>query len=236
MQIIKNFTVKAIAILCRQCKSMFATEMLSTLPAVTPETQIETDLHRVLPNARFRAALLAMCPACNHTWWTTSFQAHFAKAEFVPAAPQVDHARKFAHAVLTGRQSNAHSLDIALVALNGLWCARESGQSCARWVNLAGRELEKALRDESWRGNRSYYHYIMGEICRQAGYFKGAVAHFGKVGPESRLPEQLVQRQKVQAIAGDSQPARLPPYLVKAIFCPWQVDSLLAKSQQGQVS
>src|SRR5262249_8324172 len=106
------------------------------------------------------------------------------------------------------------------LALNGCWCAREAGLPHERWLELAGGELEKALKDNNWHGNRGYYHYLMGEVCRQSGDFKGAVNHFNQVGPEAMLPKELVERQKVQAVSGDSAIAVLPPHLVEIMFCP----------------
>jgi hypothetical protein len=220
MQVIKEFSIQPTSVVCPACNSIFATPGLVTMPNVTPDTLIEADLHRVLPDAAIRAALVAMCPACSYTWWITAFRPHLFKPGLVPPTPIIDSPKKFAHAVLTGRQNGAHSLDLALLALNGCWCAREAGQPHERWLELAGGELEKALRDVQWNGNRSYYHYVMGEVCRQSGDFKGAVNQFNLVGPESMLPKELVERQKVQSISGDSKPAALPPHLVELLFCP----------------
>lgn len=220
MQVIKEFTIRPTTVVCPVCSSMFATPALVTMPNITKETQVEADLHRVLPEAAIRAALVAMCPACNYTWWITAFRPHMFKPALVPPTPILDHPKKFAHAVLTGRQNEAHPLDLALLALNGCWCAREAGQPHERWLELAGAELEKALKDNAWSGNRGYYHYVMGELCRQSGDFKGAVKQFNLVGPESMLPKELVERQKVQAVSGDAAPALLPPHLVEMLFCP----------------
>lgn len=212
---------------------MFASPTIVTMPTISRDTPVEADLHRVLPDAAVRAALVAMCPACNYTWWVTAYRPHLFKPQLVPPTPLVDSPKKFAHAVLTGRQNQAHALDLALLALNGCWCAREAGQPHERWLDLAGAELEKALKDPEWKGNRGYYHYIMGEICRQSGYFKGAIEHFGAVGPSSMLPRELVERQKVHAVSGDAKPVRLPPDLVETIFCPQarRRESLVSEEQ-----
>ncbi len=198
---------------------MFATPTLLTMPAITPQTAIEADLHRVLPDPAIRAALVAMCPACSYTWWYTAFRPHMLQSVFVPPTPIADQPKKFAHAVLTGRKNGAHALDLALLALNGCWCAREAGQPHERWLELAGGELERALRDKNWQGNRDYYQYLLGELCRQSGDFQGAVNHFNQVGPSSMLPPELVERQKVQATSGDQAPAALPEHLVELLFC-----------------
>lgn len=220
MQVIREFTLRQTTVVCPACNSMFSTPMLMTMPEISQDTIIEADLHRVLPDAAIRAALVAMCAACSYTWWITAFRPHMFKPSLVPATPLVEHAKKFAHAVLSGRQNNAHSLDLALLALNGTWCAREAGQAHERWLDLAGQELEKALRDDSWEGNRGYYNYVMGEICRQVGDFRGALRSFAKVGPASRLPRELVERQKMMATSGNASPAVLPPHLVAEMFCP----------------
>ena len=113
-----------------------------------------------------------------------------------------------------------HALDVALLALNGCWCAREANQPHERWLDLAAQELEKALADDSWQGNRDYYHYVAGEVSRQNEDFHGAVRHFNQVVPQVRLPKELIDRQKVQAIAGDSAPSLLSPDMVELLFCP----------------
>lgn len=209
---------------------MFATPSIVRMPNITRDSKIEADLHRVLPDAAIRAALVAMCPACSYTWWISSFRPHLFKPGFVPPTPIIDHPKKFAHAVLTGRQNQAHALDLALLALNGGWCAREGGNPSERWLELAGGELEKALKDNSWDGNRSYYHYVMGELCRLSGDFKKAVNQFNLVGPESMLPKELVERQKVLAVSGNDAPALIPPHLVEMLYCPW------AKSSESQIA
>jgi hypothetical protein len=218
-QAIKDFTLKPTTLVCPACESLFSTPTMVTMPNITPETPVEADLHRVLPDAAIRASLVAMCPACSYAWWVTAFNTHMFKPGLVPFAPQIDHAKKFAHAILSGRQNQAHSLDLALLALNGCWCARESGQAHERWLDLAGQELEKALKDDAWMGNRAYYHYVMGEVCRQLKDFHGAVRNFNKVGPQAMLPLELIDRQKVQAISGDHNPSMLPAHLVEALFC-----------------
>lgn len=220
MQTNKEFNVRESTVVCPACDSMFSTPTLATMPNITAETIVEADLHRVLPEAAIRAALVAMCAACGYTWWITAFKPHLFRPDVVPASPIMDRPKKFAHAVLTGRQNQAHALDLALLALNGCWCAREGEEAHERWLDLAGQELEKALKDQQWQGNRGYYHYLMGEICRQVGDFKSAVRNFEKVGPASRLPGELVERQKVLAVSGDPRPAILPPHLVEILFCP----------------
>ncbi len=194
------------------------------MPVITQDTPIETDLHRALPNGAIRAALIGLCRGCGYAWWITVFKTE----EILPNSLTADeyslertqYPRKFANAFLTGRQNGAHHRELALLALNGHWCAREAGLPHERWLDLAAQEMGKALRDRDWTGNRGYYHYLMGEICRQQRKFKEALEHFGTVDFQSRLPRELILRQKVQATAGDSSPTRLPPYLVELIFCP----------------
>ena len=218
--VIKDFALRQTTLVCPACNSLFSSPTLVTMPNIYRDSVVEADLHRVLSDAAIRGALVAMCPACSYAWWVTAFNTHLFKPGLVPFSPQIDHPKKFAHAVLSGRQNQAHSLDLALLALNGCWCAREAGQPHERWLDLAGQELEKALKDENWHGNRSYYHYILGEVCRQLKDFHGAVRNFNKVGPAAMLPAELIDRQKVQAISGDHAPSVLLPHLVEAIFLP----------------
>ncbi|MBI4534479.1 MAG: hypothetical protein HY711_11090 [Candidatus Melainabacteria bacterium] len=220
MQVIQEFTLKQTTVVCPACNSLFSTPVLVSMPDITQATVIEADLHRVLPHQSLRSSLVAMCAACNYTWWVTAFKTHLVKPQLVPATPASECPKKFAHAVLTGRQNQAHCLDLALLALNGYWCAREAGEPHERWLDLSGQEMEKALKDTQWQGNRGYYHYVMGEICRLVQDFKGAVANFVKVGPQSMLPLELIERQKVLSTSGDHNPAILPVHLVELMFCP----------------
>ncbi|HEY9788252.1 MAG TPA: hypothetical protein V6D17_22880, partial [Candidatus Obscuribacterales bacterium] len=154
-----------------------------------------------------------------------------------PAA-EIAHAKKFAHAVLTGRKIGAHSLDRALLALNGAWCAREANEPHEKWLELAGQELDTALKDQTWEGNRSRYHYIMGEICRLLGDFHGAVRNYNLVDRRSNLPKSLVDHQRQEAINGNKEPIVLPPDYVEAIFLPkpLNLDEILGPAQTAEVS
>jgi lipopolysaccharide biosynthesis regulator YciM len=118
--------------------------------------------------------------------------------------------------------------------LNGCWCAREAyvvaGTSQqpeaiadnTRWLNLAKQELEEALADHDWDGNRNRYQYIMGEVLRQLGEFEAAIKYFEGVDRRSMLPRQLVVHQIKMAQAQQCQPDFLPPHLVEMIFLPKQ--------------
>lgn len=223
-QNIEDFVLQTVSVSCPECEVVFATQSLARTPNMTKETPVETDLHRVLPHPSLRAALLAMCPACLYTSWFSSF-VEDPLIPFLAVAPaEVAYSKKFAHAVLTGRKIGAHHLDRALFALNGSWCARESGEAPEKWLELAGQELDAALKDENWVGNRSRYQYIMGEICRLVGDFHGAVRHYNQVDRKSQLPKSLVDHQRQEAINGNSRPVQLPPEYVEAIFFPKSIN------------
>jgi hypothetical protein len=89
-----------------------------------------------------------------------------------------------------------------------------------RWLSLAAQELDAALRDQEWEGNRNRYTYMMGEILRQLGDFDTALAYFNLVDRRAMLPKQLVEHQKQMAAARQSQTVTLPPHLVEEIFLP----------------
>lgn len=232
MQDIREFTIKDISVVCPQCNTIFATPTIAKMPSITRDSIVEADLHRVLPNATIRAALVAICPCCIYSWWMNAFAPHYFVPQLVVEAPEVEPSKKFAHAVLSGRKHNAHPLDRALLAMNGLWCARESyvgadiSQKPAyeadneRWLTLAAQELDLALSDANWTGNRPRYEYMMGEILRQLGKFPQAQEHFTRVDRRSMLPYELVEHQSKLAAGGDRRPTTLPPHLVEAIFLP----------------
>lgn len=220
LQSIKRFVLSPKTLVCPTCEEVFATIAIANMPNITVETKIEADLHRVLPDAAFRAALLAMCPSCSYTWWVSSFKPHFLLPQMAPDAPIVEHTKKFAYAVLSGRKTGAHSLDTALLALNGAWCAAEEFQPTEKWLTLARQDLELALADEEWNGNRGRYQYILGEVLRQLGDFHGAVRLFNQVDRRSLLPKDLVDRQRAFAINGNSAPQELEHHHIEMIFLP----------------
>lgn len=237
MQIeINEFIIRDTSVICPACTTPFATLQLVKMPNITPETNVEADLHRVLPDARVRGSLIAICPACIHTWWASAFSAHSYLPDLLVPAPEIEPPKKFAHAVLTGRNTGAHALDRALLALNGCWCMRETYHGADeermatykaennKWLVLAAQELDAALRDQSWDGNRSRYSYLMGEVLRQLGDFHNAVRYFDIVDRRSGLPRELVQHQRTLAVSGVADPVRLPPHLVEKIFLPKPID------------
>jgi hypothetical protein len=232
MLVIENFALRPESVICPECNTVFATPNIVRMPNMTRESLVEADLHRVLPDPIIRSAFVAICPACIYAWWFSAFAAHYIVPDLVPETPDVELSKKFAHAVLTGRKNGSHALDRATLALNGCWCAREQHTVAGtlntpeyvaentRWLTLAAQELDAALRDQEWEGNRNRYTYMMGEILRQLGDFDTALAYFNLVDRRAMLPKQLVEHQKQMAAARQSQTVTLPPHLVEEIFLP----------------
>lgn len=216
----KFFKLKHISVVCPECETIFATMELARTPEITRDTPIEADLHRVLPDAELRAALLATCPNCIYTWWVSAFAAHYYLPQVVPDSPPLQPSKKFAHAVQTGRKHNVHSLDRAVLALNGYWCSREEGLDDIKFLKLAKNELLAALNDPDWVGNRSRYNYIMGEVLRLLGEAREAVRYFEKVDRNAQLPAELLEKMRNFAASGNKNPIRLPPHIVEEIFVP----------------
>jgi hypothetical protein len=229
---VHGFYIKAQSVVCPQCNEVFATLDLAKMNKLTPDSQVETDLHRVLPDPLIRSTFIAVCPACLYAWWFAAFAPHYVVPDLVPESPTIEFPKKFALAVLSGRNNGAHALDRAMLPLNGCWCAREvhtkAGTSNTpeavaeniKWLTLASQELEEALKDDNWDGNRNRYQYIMGEVQRQLGEFDKAIAYFQSVDRRSMLPRQLVTHQLQMAEAKLSNPDLLPPFLVEMIFLP----------------
>lgn len=219
LTLMKLYSLKLTSVICPKCELTFATPV-AKMPKLSRDSRVETDLHRVLPDAAIRASLIAMCPECVYTWWLSAFKNHYFLPEMLPDTPPVDNAKKFGHAVLSGRKNGAHSLDRAIIALNGYWCAREDFQPAGKWLELAARELYEALNDDSWNGNRGRYQFIMGEVLRLMGEFHDAVRFYDLVDRRSVLPRELIDHQVEQAKNGDSTPTLLPPHIIEDIFLP----------------
>ena len=216
----KFFKLRHLTVVCPECETVFATFELARTPPVDKNTPIEADLHRILPDPELRAALLATCPNCLHTWWLSSFSEHYFLPQVVPDTPPLEPSKKFAHAVQTGRKNNVHFLDRAVLALNGYWCSREEGLTGEKFLKLARTEMAAALKDTSWVGNRGRYNYLMAEILRLLGEFAEADQYYQKVDRNSRLPRELTEKMRSFAQGGNKAPVRLPPHSVEEIFVP----------------
>lgn len=216
----KFFKLRHLTVVCPDCQTIFATFELARNPPVDRDTPIEADLHRILPDATLRAALLATCPNCIYTWWLSSFSEHYLLPQVVADSPPLEPSKKFAHAVQSGRKNNVHFLDRAVLALNGYWCCREEGQDGEKFLKLAKAEMASALADNSWRGNRSRYNYLMAEVLRLLGEFKEADVYYQQVGRSANLPNELVEKMRMFASGGNKAPVRLPPHIVEEIFVP----------------
>jgi hypothetical protein len=216
----KFFKLRQLTVTCPECQTIFATYEVARMPPIDQSTPVESDLHRVLPDAELRSSLLAMCPNCIYTWWLSSFKEHHFLPQVVPDTPPTEPATKFAHAVASGRKYNVHALDKAVLALNGFWCAREEGVSGDKFLALAKKELSVALADNTWDGNRARYNYVMGEILRLSGEFQGAAKYFEQVDKRAGLPTELVAKMREFALSGNKNSVRLPPHIVGQIFVP----------------
>jgi hypothetical protein len=205
-------------------------EMNLTLP-------IEADLHRVLPYSAIRACLITVCPQCQYSWWTNTFNRHYFLPVGISETPTVDHARKFAHAILTGRKNSFHILDQALLAMNGYWCAKESNQDPDKWLSLAIQEISAALADKNWQGNRSRYYYLLAEFLRLNGRFEQSLKAFNLVDSDANLPQNLIDNQKSLAHKQNKDAVLLSNEQVREIFFPkLKIESITEEKQNTEIS
>lgn len=228
-----EFIIQAISVSCPSCDEVFATQTPFKMSEMTPTLPVEADLHRILPYGAVRACLVSICPQCQHTWWTNTFSRHYFLPVGISETPQVDYAKKFAHAILTGRKNNFHILDRALLALNGYWCAKESNQDANKWLILAIQELASALSNDNWQGNRSRYQYVLAELLRLNGRFEQAINAFALVDSSANLPQELIESQKNLAVKRNSDAVLLTNQQVQQIFFP-KLISELAKEETGK--
>jgi len=218
---IQGIIIELKSLACPSCKQIFAAPMIEHMPPMDVMTPMETDLHRILPDGLVRSSMVAICPNCVYAWWTTSFELAGVDPESLAKTPEVEYSKKFAHAVLTGRKIQAHSIDRAILALNGYWCARECGSETMRWLTLAAQEFVTALSDEEWYGNRDRFHYLLAETYRLLGDFKNAIKEYGRVQADNaKLPQQLIDQQKTYAMRKWPDPVALDPSFVRLIFFP----------------
>lgn len=212
------YTLKTVAVRCPKCDEHFATPQVLSMPPITVKSKVEADLHRVLPDSKIRSASLAMCPHCLYTWWTNCFLWSSKVPGYLQFSPAIDDAKKFGHAVHTGRSEKKHSLDNAVLALNGYWCAREAFQSGEKFLQVAKKEYKEALDDKEWKGYRGLHYYQMAEIFRLSGDFHDAVTHYMMVDRDSLLPQELLDHQIKNAKAGNSKPIVLPEHIIEGVY------------------
>lgn len=220
MLIFEDFTLGVANAQCPACAAIFSTPVVLKVCPISPDTAIETDLHRVYSSSLLRAARMGMCNACGYAWWLRAFHILSPTLAQAQVCPPEQALKKFGNALVTGRQQKVNHLELALIALNAAWCARDGALPSAHWLALATEELSAALKNPSSRLDRGFYHFLAGELLRLAGDFRGSVQHFQKSAAGRRLPENLIIRQTVQALAADASHTRLPEYLVEALFCP----------------
>jgi hypothetical protein len=215
-----EFVIHQKSVICTSCEKVFTTPVNKTLPEMSKTLPVDADLHRILPFGATRACMVTICPFCQYAWWASTFSGHFTLPVGIAAEPTVDYARKFAHAVLTGRKNNYHVLDRAMLALNGYWCAQECHYQLDKWLALAIQELAAALAEQNWTGNRARYHYILAELLRRQGQFAGACAEFDLVDESANLSVDLINRQKQLAVNQKSHSVLLTDEEVAKIFFP----------------
>ena len=215
-----EFIIHQKSVSCTNCDKVFATPINQALPDMSKTTPVESDLHRILPYGAVRASMVTICPFCQYAWWASTFSGHFTLPIGIPEAPAIEQAKKFAHAVFTGRKNNYHVLDRAMLALNGYWCAQECHDQTDKWLALAIQELTAALAEQNWTGNRARYHYILAELLRRQGEFDAACKEFDLVDESANLPADLIKKQKQLTSKHENHSVSLTKEEVEKIFFP----------------
>jgi hypothetical protein len=213
-----GYIIKHISVSCPECACMFAAPSLAELPPVTEYDTIEADLHRVLPDAELRGALIAVCPHCSYANWTVRFKHSSLNPEMLPDAAEVPNTKKFALAVKFARDKGVSPLDIAFIALNGLYCARESGEESDLWLELAAYEQSRGMAEESFIPPTGQDHLIMAELWRQLGSFENAYAEYERAKEDDFIPRELLRNQMLLCAQGNTSPIALPPYMVRELY------------------
>lgn len=216
-----DFSLSVAKIQCPACSHSFVSSVPASVTPVSTETAFGTDLHRIYYSSAFRGAGVAMCSRCGFAWWLSSFRLLWLEERSeLPAGGSREQLQKFARAYICGKQHKRNHLELGLLSLNASWCASDGGSDAQTWSETAREELQYALRLPSAAKDRGFYQYLLGELCRHEGDFESALKHFDLAVSGERLPESLINRQKVQARSGDSAKTLLPPYLVRELFCP----------------
>ncbi|MBY0357758.1 MAG: hypothetical protein K2W82_07135 [Candidatus Obscuribacterales bacterium] len=216
---ISGFIFKDYAAVCPECKGVSFTERLIDMPLISSEDRVEADLHRVYPDARIRASLLGHCPVCNHCSWLQDFALMEVVQESTQAESSIAPSKKFALAVKSARAKNIHPLDIAYLAINGLWCAREAGESDELWLELAAYEHHKGMKEHTAPPEKDgFSHLMMGELWRQLKQFEAASEEFKLALLDANIPREIPQHQLILCQKQDFSPTALPAYLINDLY------------------
>lgn len=213
-----GYVLKDIAVICLGCSVTFVTSCLTAVPPVTEYDAVEADMHRVLPDACLRGALIAVCPECGFASWTAKLKRSSINPEILPEPMVIEHSKKYALAVKTGRARHLDALDLAYIAVNGLYCAREAGEDAELWLELAAYEQRRGMGGELLLPPTGPDHLIMAELYRQLKNFDQALIEYDLALADEDMPKELIAQQKMLTAAGNSDPTILPPFLVRIVF------------------
>lgn len=211
-----SYKLGQIAVMCPKCQQIFATASVDEIPALNSLSRIETDLHRFLPDAAIRAAMIATCPNCTFTWWTENFIPDGTTPILAIDAPSIDPVKKYGHAILSSRMYGATAQERAQIALNAYFCARENFQSAENILAIAKEEYKAVIASETGYSKRLVY--ILAEIHRLSGEFHEAVKLYSMVERGALLPDELLKQVTRQAKLGNSKPITIPNHIVKQIY------------------
>lgn len=216
---IDGFILEEAVVGCPECQQPFTTEIVVESRKVNTNDTIEADLHRVFKDAELRSALLSCCPVCKYSAWTSGFKPFRLKPELLRRETKIEPSKKYALAVKWARQKKVHSLDIAFIALNGLWCAREAGEADSLWLELAIYEHEKGVSSSKQRlCDDGMTHLIMGELYRQYRNFDKAVSEYELASEDRTVSKEILSHLTMMANRGFSEALALPLRLARHYF------------------
>ncbi|MBX9690334.1 MAG: hypothetical protein K2X27_26710 [Candidatus Obscuribacterales bacterium] len=218
-RVIDGFVLEQAVVLCSECQVPFSTELLVESRKLNSSDVIEADLHRVFNDPELRSVLLSCCPVCKYCGWTSSFKPFHLKPELLRNEKRIEPSKKFALAVKWAREKNMHSLDVAFIALNGLWCAREAGEMDNLWLELAIFEHEKGVAASPvCPKDDGMTHLIMGELYRQHRDFDKALYEYGLAEQDQSVSKEILQHQIMMAKRGLSGITALPLKIARLYF------------------
>ncbi len=218
-RVIDGFELEQAVVLCPECQTPFSTEIVVHVRKANSSDVIEADMHRVFNDAELRAALLSCCPNCRYCGWASTFKPFPLKPELIRLQAKIEASKKYALAVKWAREKKVHSLDIAFIALNGLWCAREAGEPDNLWLELAIYEHEKGVsQSPSCPQDDGMTHLIMGELYRQHKDFDKALAEYELALQDESISKEILRHQAMLAKRGQYGITALPLKIARNYF------------------
>jgi uncharacterized protein (DUF2225 family) len=189
-----------VGVKCTNCGSHFNSVQFAIFIETTKRTsELRQDFGH--PKAHMELHEVCTCPTCGKSDWMTAFPPTSQKANLRQA--NVPPHLQYRNAAVTAEREGKNNFQVGMFYLYAAWCAEDAGAfpQAREYRYLATDAFSKSLVDQSCPVNqRAEIEYLIGELLRRAGDFKGAQEHLRSV--VTRLPAKFaLMARKIMRLA-----------------------------------